>query len=255
MHLNLTIDQGNTAAKMALWLGDEMKAMSIVPRLTPETVQRFAMSADQRPKAAMYCSVTCRGGDLLNDMRRYIPLVTRLRADMPLPVKIAYGTPGTLGADRIAAAAGAVSKHPGKPLLVVDAGTAVTYDYVTADGIFAGGNIAPGMSMRLEALHRFTARLPRLEMPRQLEKGNFMGTDTASAMILGSAYGIIGSIEFYRRHLPDDTVTVVTGGWASMISRLIDMEVDAEPDLASRGLNSILIYNEHIQQQHAALHI
>lgn len=136
---------------------------------------------------------------------------------------------------------------------MVDAGTAVTYDYVRNDGTFVGGNIAPGMTMRLEALHRFTVRLPKLEMPRDLEPGRLFGTDTTSAMTLGAAYGIIGSIVFYRNHLPKDTVTVVTGGWANLISRLIEIDVDLEPHLVSRGLNSILNYNEHIRQHQPAL--
>ncbi|MDE7471013.1 MAG: type III pantothenate kinase [Paramuribaculum sp.] len=246
--LSLTIDQGNTAAKLALWLDSEPVAMTIESRLTPATVERFVRSAPggDLPGAAIYCSVSSRGSDLLSRLRTFIPRVLRLTADMPLPLRIGYDTPSTLGADRIAAAAGAMAMFPRRPLLVVDAGTAVTYDYVTADGVFAGGNIAPGMTMRLEALHRFTARLPRLEMPRDLEPGRLLGTDTASAMILGAAYGITGAIGFYRRRLPDDTVTVVTGGWAPTISRLTDIEVHTEPNLVSRGLISILSYNENI---------
>lgn len=253
MSLNLTIDQGNTAAKLGLWRDGELMAVCVEEHPTPERVEQFARSLGDVPHAALYCSVACRGDSLLHDIRRYIPLVRRLKADMPLPLKIGYGTPGSLGTDRIAAAAGAMTLHPGRHLLVVDAGTAVTYDYVRNDGTFVGGNIAPGMTMRLEALHRFTVRLPKLEMPRDLEPGRLFGTDTTSAMTLGAAYGIIGSIVFYRNHLPKDTVTVVTGGWANLISRLIEIDVDLEPHLVSRGLNSILNYNEHIRQQQPAL--
>lgn len=253
--MNLTIDQGNTAAKLALWRNGEPIDMTIEARPTPDVVEKFAMSTGQSPDAAIYCSVASRGSDLLHDIRRYTRQVLRLKADMPLPLKIAYATPATLGADRIAAAAGALSLHPGKHLLVVDAGTAVTYDYVRNDGTFIGGNIAPGMTMRLEALHRFTVRLPRLEMPRQLEPGDLLGTDTATAMIRGAAYGIIGAIFYYKHHLPEDTVTVITGGWAKMISRLIDFDVDTQPHLVSLGLNSILTYNEHIQFNQPALRI
>ncbi len=129
-------------------------------------------------------------------------------------------------------------------MLVVDAGTAVTYDVVSADGHFRGGNIAPGMRMRLDALHRFTKRLPQVEVPRELKYDTFMGYDTTSAMILGAIYGIVGAISYYRARLGNDTLVVMTGGWANQLSGLCDFEIVVEPDLASKGLNRILLYNE-----------
>lgn len=244
MSLNLTIDQGNTAAKMALWEGDKPVDLVIEPRLTPEVVERF-IGRHTDIRSAIYCSVASRGTEIVKEISHLIPKVVRLKSDMPLPIGIDYGTPGTLGADRIAAAVGAWSLYPGRPLLVVDAGTAVTYDHVTEAGRFAGGNIAPGMTMRLEALHRFTARLPRIQVPREIKPGKFMGTDTESAMILGAVYGIVGAIAYYRKHLPEETVVVMTGGWATMLSHLCDFHIVVEPNLVSKGLNSILLYNEN----------
>lgn len=247
--LHLTIDQGNTAAKLALWDGVALSHLSIEPKLTPALVRSFVAAGcgGRSVDGAIYCSVVSRGTDLLRDMGSYVcgPML-RLSSDMPLPLTIDYGSPGTLGADRIAAAAGALSLHRGRPLLVVDAGTAVTYDYVTADGHFAGGNIAPGMTMRLEALHRFTARLPRLEMPRDPKPQCIFGRDTTEAMINGAIYGIVGALAYYRSHLPADTMTVLTGGWAPRLAQLCDFDVVADSNLVSKGLNSILSYNEHI---------
>lgn len=242
----LTIDQGNSAAKMAVWHDSTMLETRIVPRLSAEAVVQF-VSGYAPVEAAIYCSVASRSAELMAGIANFIPKVMRLSSDMPLPLKIDYGTPGSLGADRIAAAVGASVTVPGKPLLVVDAGTAVTYDAVTADRRFAGGNIAPGMNMRLEALHRFTARLPRVEVPRTLPTGSFMGHDTQSAMVLGAVYGIVGALEYYMRHLPDDTVAVITGGWATELSRLCSFPVIVEPHLVSKGLNRILLYNENQQ--------
>lgn len=243
MALNLTIDQGNTAAKMALWDGDRMVDIAIERDLTPAAIERF-ISAATDVKAALYCSVACHGNDIINGIAHMIPKVIRLSSAIDLPIGIDYGTPGTLGADRIAAAVGAWATYPGQPLLVVDAGTAVTYDYVTADGRFAGGNIAPGMSMRLEALHRFTARLPEVEVPWEIKYDSFLGHDTASAMILGAVYGILGAVTYYRNHLPDGTQVVMTGGWATELSKLCDFDVNVEQHLVSKGLNRILLYNE-----------
>lgn len=245
MALYLTIDQGNSAAKIALWRDEEMIEMRIVAHLGGDVLSSFL--SDKGPiDAAIYCSVASRGTEVMAVLSNYVHRTLRLTSDMPLPIRIDYGTPGSLGADRIAAAVGARAVIDDKPLLVVDAGTAVTYDAISADGVFEGGNIAPGMNMRLEALHRFTARLPRVEVPRELPTGSFLGHDTSSAMILGSVYGIVGSIHYYKTHLPEPTCVVMTGGWAPEISRLCDFDVIVDPHLVSKGLNRILIYNENI---------
>lgn len=242
----LTIDQGNSAAKIAIWHDTELTEMRIVQHLTPDVLQQFVASANGEIQAAIYCSVASRGTEIMAALSNCVHRTLRLTTDMPLPLTINYGTPGSLGADRIAAAVGAHFLLPDTPLLVVDAGTAVTYDTVSADARFLGGNIAPGMNMRLEALHRFTARLPRIEIPRELPSGHFMGTDTSSAMILGAIYGIVASISYYKSHLPEGTKVVMTGGWAQQLSQLCDFDVIVDPHLVSRGLNRILIHNENL---------
>lgn len=245
MALNLTIDQGNTAAKLALWHGDDLVEARVEPHLSTDAVAHFLGDRVADVHSAIYCSVASRGTEIVAGISNIIRRVMRLQSDMPLPIAIDYGTPGSLGADRMAAAVGAWATYPGAPLLVVDAGTAVTYDAVTADGRFIGGNIAPGMSMRLEALHRFTARLPRVQVPRELPAGSCLGHDTASAMILGAVYGIVGAIAYYKAHLPADTKVVMTGGWAGELSRICEFDVTVDPNLVGRGLNRILMYNEN----------
>lgn len=246
MSLNLTIDQGNTAAKIALWRGHDLIDLAICEHLTPDMVRHFISAhTSERIRAILYCSVSSNGRQLLPALKTLADSVMQLNADIPLPITIRYGSRNSLGADRIAASVGAWAIHPGRSLLVVDAGTAVTYDHVTAKGEFAGGNIAPGMTMRLEALHRFTARLPRVTVPRDLSpyRHTCFGTDTETAMILGAVYGITGAITYYRSHLPDDTEVVITGGWAKELASLCDFTVSVEPDLVSTGLNEILLFN------------
>lgn len=245
MSLNLTIDQGNSAAKMAVWDDTRLIDLVIEPSLTAMAVERFIKPYSEI-HSAMYCSVASKGNEILAALGNSIPKVSRLTNETPLPIAIDYRTPATLGTDRIAAAVGAWIQHPGRPLLVVDAGTAVTYDAVSADGHFLGGNIAPGMRMRLEALHRFTARLPRVEVPREIDYDTFLGYDTPSAMILGAVYGIVGAISYYRAHLSSETMVVMTGGWAAELSKLVDYDVTVDTDLVSKGLNGILLYNENI---------
>ena len=245
MSYNLTIDQGNTAAKLALWEGESMVARRIETSLTPDVIADFLAPYGGRVKCAMYCSVVSRGTEVMALLSSFASRTLRLSSGMPLPISIDYGTPGSLGADRIAAAVGAATVYPSRMLLVVDAGTAVTYDVVSPDGHFLGGNIAPGMNMRLEALHRFTARLPRVKVPREIPQGHVFGFDTPSAMILGSVFGIIGAITYYKSELSPDALVVMTGGWADELSRLCHFDVNVEPDLVSIGLNRILIYNEN----------
>jgi len=245
MSYNLTIDQGNTAAKLALWEGVNMVASRIVTSLTCDVIGHFLAPFGGKVHSAIYCSVASRGTEVMAMLSTFATHAMRLRSDMHLPIVIDSYNTGSLGADRIAAAVGASGLYPGRMLLVVDAGTAVTYDAVGPDGHFLGGNIAPGMNMRLEALHRFTARLPRVTVPREIPQGDLFGHDTPSAMILGSVFGIIGAITYYKSELSSETLVVMTGGWANQLSRLCHFDVNVEPDLVSIGLNRILIYNEN----------
>lgn len=252
MSLNLTIDQGNTVAKIALWHDSELIDLAICEHIEPRVVREFVSSHNIGAiDAIIYCSVSSNGKSLLSNLSGITSNIVRLSVDLPLPIGIKYGSQSTLGADRIAAAVGAWALYPRQSLLVVDAGTAVTYDHVTQDGCFAGGNIAPGMAMRLEALHRFTARLPRVSVPRDLGiyDHQFMGDSTESAMILGAVYGILGAITYYRSHLPEPTTVVITGGWARQLSILCDFPMSVEPDLVSRGLNEILLFNQNLAKE------
>lgn len=244
MAYNLTIDLGNTAAKIAVWSGQSLIALEIVPELTDGVLANMVEKLDEPLERAIFCSVTKKSSEISRLLKPYVKNVLHLSSAMPLPISIDYGTPGTLGEDRIASAVGAHMLFPGEHLLVVDAGTAVTFDAVTPEGKFVGGNIAPGIRMRLQALHHFTARLPEVEMPRHLNCRNVFGHDTRSAMILGAIYGIVGSVAYYRSRMPEGTRVVMTGGWARELSKLCDFSVEVDPDLASKGLNSILLYNE-----------
>lgn len=244
MALYLTIDQGNTAAKLALWRGEKLEETHIVQSLVPASLAQF-IANHPGIDAAIYCSVASHGTEIMATLNNSLRKAIKLTGNTPLPINIEYGTMGSLGVDRIAAAVGAQASFPGTPLLVVDAGTAVTYDAVTADGRFIGGNIAPGMNMRLEALHRFTARLPRVKVPRELPTGLVFGNNTEAAMILGAIYGIVGAMSYYKSRLPENTKVVMTGGWAGELSRLCDFDINVDPHLVSKGLNRILIYNEN----------
>ncbi|MCH5245667.1 MAG: type III pantothenate kinase [Muribaculaceae bacterium] len=239
----LTIDQGNSAAKLALWENDKAISHTVISQLTAAGVDVFV--GDKPLRAALYCSVATEAQAVMDELKTLTHNVTRLSAAIPLPLKISYKSPCSLGADRIAAAAGAMAVCPGEQVLVVDIGTAVTYDVVTADGTFIGGNIAPGLKMRLDSLNRYTARLPLLNLPDSVDSTEpMLGTDTSSAMIRGALHGIAGAVSYYQSRLTAPTKVILTGGDARYIAPLCNFPLIVEEHLVDIGLNRILLYNE-----------
>lgn len=244
MGYNLVIDQGNSTAKVALFQENTLVKNWRKDKL--ELKDLADISSSYSVDAAIYCSVATRGEEIIVALRSFVKRVYEMTSMLPLPIKIAYKTPSTLGRDRIAAVAGAQAIYPGKDILVVDAGTAVTYDRLTADGEFAGGNIAPGLWMRAKALHEMTQRLPMVDVETEIPAG-LWGCDTENAIRSGAVYGIIGETDYYRSKMPEKSIVLLTGGDAPLIARLADFKVEIDTDLVSKGLNSILLYNENIK--------
>lgn len=238
MGYNLTIDQGNSSAKIALHEGEnivEVKRIDSFDTMSiDEIVCRYPIDA------AIYCSVSVEGADVVEHLRSHNIRTISLSVDTPMPIVIDYRTPYSLGCDRIAVAAGASVLYPGRDILVVDAGTAVTYDVVTRQRHYIGGNIAPGISMRLNALHAYTSRLPNVEVDGDTP---LWGYDTTTAIRSGAVRGVVAEIAYYRRGL-NNPIVVLTGGNAMEVARLSDFEVEVDVNLVNKGLNSILLYNE-----------
>ena len=161
----------------------------------------------------------------------------------PVPIGNAYATPATLGADRLAAAVGASLAAAGRDALIVDFGTAITVDYVSGDGTYRGGAISPGMRMRFEALHRFTARLP---LCGETDEERLYGTTTTSCIeqgvMNGIAFEIEGYIERFRRENADICI-FFTGGAAKNFAKRIKNAIFADCELVFLGLNRILEFN------------
>lgn len=162
---------------------------------------------------------------------------------VPLPITVCYHTPETLGRDRLAAAVGANYLQPGKDILVIDAGTAITYDVVEAAGIYRGGNISPGMTTRFKALNHFTRKLPLVQEKEDIP---LIGTDTESAIQAGVVNGIVcemdGCIEKLRLKYPN-LLVFLTGGHSFYFERRLKNSIFADINLVLTGLNRILEYN------------
>lgn len=232
----LTLDRGNSALKADVWDDDDLIETVVMP---PACIRRQlrALASRHAIDDAIYCSVTDDGSAASEVLSEAGVSLRILDHDTPLPIKIGYASRNTLGVDRIAGSIGAWSLHLGSELLVVDLGTAITYDRLSADGVFTGGNIAPGMSLRLKALNAFTARLPKVELDGALPT---WGYDTDTALRAGAIRGIAAEVAFYHSILPDGAVTVITGGSARRIARLLEFEIDHQPHLVTLGLRYLL---------------
>lgn len=161
----------------------------------------------------------------------------------PVPINNRYLTPETLGFDRLAAAVGAATVYPGANVLAIDAGTAITYEFVDAQNNYRGGNISPGMEMRFRALHHFTGKLPMIESKMPV---SFLGNTTSEAIKAGVIEGMIFEIDGYINTLKKshhDLKIIITGGDAIFFDKKLKNSIFVNLNLTLHGLNRILRHN------------
>ena len=163
--------------------------------------------------------------------------------ETPVPIKNRYETPETLGRDRLANAVAANQIYPGLPVVVIDAGTCIKFDFVTGKNEYFGGSIAPGIDMRFAALHKFTARIPLIE---RSETVYLIGKNTREAVQSGVINGALaevkGILEQYQMTHKDLKV-IITGGDHALLERSLKTSVLSDPWLTLKGLNEILHYH------------
>lgn len=248
----LTVDQGNSSAKLALWTADDRggTGSALHGRVCREQLCVRGLTADDlrdichrySVDAAIWCSVSECSPLLVDALRQCCSHVIELTVDTPTPLTVKYTSPQTLGVDRLAAAVGAYSlpQAHGRDILVSDLGTAITYDHVSATGYYCGGNIAPGIWMRLCALNHYTARLPQVETDGDTP---LWGHDTVSALRGGAINGVVAELEFYHSKLGTEAVAVLTGGAVNLVKDRLSFSPVVVPDLVSQGLIAIMDFN------------
>ena len=239
--MKLIIDIGNTVAKLVAFDGDEPVEEVRTSNESLAALGAFAAKyAFTHGIVGAVREITPQAEERLQAL--HIPL-PRFTSSTPVPITNRYRTPQTLGSDRLAAAVGARSLKPGKDLLIIDAGTCVTYEVIDALGNYWGGNIAPGMHMRLRALHDFTAKLPLVEAAGAVP-GMGYDTDTASrsGVLRGMKYEIEGYIRSMRAKYPK-LLVFLTGGDKINFDTTIKSIIFADKFIVPRGLNKILDYN------------
>lgn len=246
---NLTIDIGNTTVKVACFLGTKLVATTRFAGADGQVLDRFIST--YKPDTAILCSTASPAvtQDIIRQVESRCRRVLQLTHETPMPIRVAYRTPETLGRDRIATAVGAwcLVSDQGEAcdVLVIDAGTAITYDLTLADGSFVGGNIAPGVGLRFAALHEHTGRLPLVSAQGEMP---LVGYDTATAIRSGVLLGVLGEVRSYvealKRDHPGLKVFFAGGDGKWLHDHLEDIQADYYEHLAAEGLNRIHLYNQ-----------
>jgi len=233
--MNLAIDLGNTAVKWAVFESDKCMQSGV-----------WNIQDGVRKIQNVDCAMACVSGDnkLLGQIEESLGVTVGLfSADRPLPIKIDYKTPATLGADRLAAACGAWALHHGEDCLIIDAGTCITVDFLSADGVYHGGAIMPGLEMNLRALHTFTAKLPLISLDG-VTKAPVLGRSTEESILSGTLgatmLALAGYVALYRQKSPSLHV-LLTGGASSILTAAGASGWELQPLLTLTGLNAIML--------------
>lgn len=238
--LHLVLDVGNTRTKAALFKGPELVRWGVF--LGTGATSAMQWLGGERPAQCAVGSVAAPDAGLLGHLRAICP-VLEVTGSTPVALRNAYTSTNSLGADRLANAVAAVSYLPGRTVLVIDAGTCITYDLVDADGRYLGGAISPGLRMRAQAMNAYSARLPLVEPAAYAP---VLGTDTASCLAAGVYHGVLGEVRGFIKAYgcgTPGTAVILTGGDALNIAAGSESGIFALPLLTLEGLHAILLYN------------
>ena len=239
--MNIIVDIGNTAAKVALFNGNELVDVMIGSNYSLKYLRELC---NKYPvERGILATVIDLNEQIRSDLAALPFSLLWLTNQTPLPIVNLYETPETLGYDRVAAAVGANERFPHNDILVIDAGTCITYEFIDSKGQYHGGNISPGMQMRFKALHQFTGRLPLIDSNgRKLPMGRDTETAIRAGVLKGMEYEISGYIESMKHKYPE-LLVFLTGGDDFSFDSSVKSIIFADRFLVLKGLNRILNYN------------
>ena len=237
--MNIIIDKGNSSVKIGLFENNVLIENFSFDNLNEDFLHKII--SEFSPQVGILSSVGKLDHSIMDFLFFHVTDFYELNNSLPLPIKIDYLTPETLGADRIAAAIGAFKEKPDNNLLIIDIGTAITVDYVSAEGIYKGGNISPGIDLRFRALNDYTDKLPLIN-----EKGDMpdLGYNTETAIRSGVISGIIRELDSYidEYKKKQEVFTFLTGGHSFYFESKLKNSIFADGNLVLKGLNEILNY-------------
>jgi type III pantothenate kinase len=241
--MNLIIDAGNTRVKLAVFEKDRLVEVVFID-MESFFLEIKKILIKHQITVGILSNVNFISEDKIQKLQKLVNLLI-LSSSTDVPFINLYETPETLGVDRIALVAAAVNKFTKKNILIIDAGTCITFDFVNDQTEYLGGAISPGIEMRYKALHNFTTKLPNLT---KKEVQNFIGNNTDRCINSGVVNGVIqeleGVIYQYKKKYPDLTV-VLTGGDTNFLSKQLKSSIFANPNFLLEGLNKILIFNKN----------
>ncbi len=241
--MNLVIDVGNTFVKLGVFDAGILKLKKTCIKNEFLSVLAEISEAFPAISNAIVASVGSFSEPQISKLKQQYEVIF-LDNQTNVPFNNKYETSHTLGVDRIALISGAAMQYAGKNVLVIDAGTCITYDFLNSENQYLGGAISPGISLRYKSLHTFTEKLPLLVADnQQLLVGNSTTTSIHSGVINGVLYEIDGFIEAYRKKYHNLTV-ILTGGDAHFLRESIKNDIFANSNFLLEGLNFILEFNK-----------
>ena len=236
---NFIIDIGNSRIKSS-----EVQDNKILESKTWEQLEPL-VEALPKNKKTIVCSVKHKSEQIKNIFGDEVFVFDK---NSKLPIQINYYPPQTLGCDRIASAVGAQYLFPSEDLLIIDAGSCITYDLLIKNS-FEGGLISPGFKMRLKAMHKMTEQLPDVTEQSDQYTWELIGKSTASCMISGAKNGIKNEVNGIISQLKEKYAALrilMTGGDAVLFENKLKESIFVRSNLIPLGLNQILINNEDI---------
>jgi type III pantothenate kinase len=239
--MELVLDFGNTQKKLALFDAGELIQVEHHQAITLAIVSAF-VNAHPGINSCILSSVILHPADIPAYLEEKMSFI-ELDEHTPVPLQNRYTTRGSLGKDRLAAAVAGASTFPGKDVLVICAGTALTYDFVNHNGEYLGGAISPGMQMRFNALHTFTDKLPLLSYQ---EPPGLVGSDTQSSILSGVINGMTTEIEgICQCYMIDNPglEIILSGGDMNYFVKRLKISIFALPNIVIHGLHQILTFN------------
>ena len=233
----LVVDIGNTLIKLAVFKSDtlvfETKAKSFLVRDIKALKDKYGF------QSCIYMNVRANEPRFIQHLRRNNHLY-KVDYKMKLPIKNSYKTPETLGMDRLVSMIAAQALYQGQNVLVVDMGTCIKYDFIDSKGKYHGGNIAPGLFMRIKSMHTMTGKLP-LVKPKYIK--SILGKTTEEALQNGSVLAIKLEIEGFIKTLTKKwpkIKVILTGGDSKYFGEIIESKIFVLPELNLIGLNETL---------------
>ncbi|MEW4923735.1 type III pantothenate kinase [Algibacter sp. 2305UL17-15] len=242
--MNLIVDVGNTYVKLAVFLRDKLifkKAVEL-EKLT-YTINELRKEYPNLKRAIVSSVGKLEKGAIKYLEKRFDLL--ELTHKTKVPYKNNYGTPKTLGIDRIALVSASAYHYPENNVLIIDAGTCITYDFITNENEYLGGAISPGIRMRYKSLNNLTANLPLLDTDKPKD---VIGTTTESSIHSGVVNGVVNEIDgFIKAYLEEysDLTVILTGGDTNFLSEQLKSSIFANSNFLLEGLNYILEFNSN----------